>query len=439
MIVGVASLEAPGKMGLRAVLYYMSTTLIAVVLGIVLVMSIQPGDGDKDDITRGEEDDDDIHPLDAIMDLVRNAFPDNMIKVAFEVAKTRQVEITEIEFDEDTQTNITTTRKIPDEGTDEGLNILGLVVASIAFGLVLTKMGDKGKPLIDFFKCLNDATMMLVGIVILYSPIGVGFLICAKLVEMDDIGETLSQIGMYFLTVMCGLTIHMIIVIPTLYFIIVRKNPYKYMFGCMKALLTAFGTASSSATLPITFDCLESKLGIDRRISRFVLPIGATINMDGTALYEAVAAIFIAQMNDMDTGIEKVIVISLTATAVSIGAAGVPQAGLISMIVVLGAAGLPTEDVSLIIAIDWLLDRFRTMVNVWGDSVGAGIVAHLSKAELEEMDRKAEEKALAEKRASTSSFGAPVEYSHSQPHLNGKDNIAYITDEKEAGDTSMYM
>merc|ERR1712029_1244085 len=143
----------------------------------------------------------------------------------------------------------------------------------------------------------------------------------------------------------------------------------------------------ASATLPVTMNCLEEKNGVDPKISRFVLPIGATINMDGTALYEAVAALFIAQMYGVTASLTDILAISITATAASIGAAGIPQAGLVTMVMVLETVGLPSQAVSMILTIDWLLDRFRTAINVMGDSIGAGIVYHLSKAELAKMDQ----------------------------------------------------
>ena len=147
--------------------------------------------------------------------------------------------------------------------------------------------------------------------------------------------------------------------------------------------MTAWATASSSATLPVTINCLEEKNGVDARISRFVLPIGATINMDGTALYEAVSAIFIAQMTETPLSFGQVIAISITSTAASIGAAGIPNAGKVTMVMVLDIVGLPTKFVSMIMSVDWLLDRFRTAVNVLGDSIGAGIVSHLSSQDID--------------------------------------------------------
>ncbi|KAJ8347276.1 hypothetical protein SKAU_G00286770 [Synaphobranchus kaupii] len=194
------------------------------------------------------------------------------------------------------------------------------------------------------------------------------------------------QLGMYMVTVMVGLMIHGGIILPLIFFFVTRKNPFTFYTGIFQAWITALGTASSAGTLPVTFRCLEENLHIDKRVTRFVLPIGATINMDGTALYEAVAAIFIAQMNAIHLDGGQIITVSMTATLASVGAASIPSAGLVTMLLILTAVGLPTQDISLLIAVDWLLDRMRTSINVVGDSFGAGIVDFLSQAELAEID-----------------------------------------------------
>uniref|UniRef100_A0A8C5KER3 Amino acid transporter n=1 Tax=Jaculus jaculus TaxID=51337 RepID=A0A8C5KER3_JACJA len=210
-----------------------------------------------------------------------------------------------------------------------------------------------------------------------YFPFGIVFLIAGKILEMDDPKAVGKKLGFYAVTVVGGLVVHGLLMLPLLYFLITKKNPIVFIRGVLQALLIALATSSSSATLPITFKCLLENNHIDRRIARFVLPVGATINMDGTALYEAVAAIFIAQVNNYELDFGQIITISITATAASIGAAGIPQAGLVTMVIVLTSVGLPTDDINLIIAVDWALDRFRTMINVLGDALAAGIMAHI--------------------------------------------------------------
>ncbi|KAF5398364.1 Amino acid transporter [Paragonimus heterotremus] len=203
-----------------------------------------------------------------------------------------------------------------------------------------------------------------------------------KILGVENLAVTAQGLGMYMLTVILGLLIHLFFTLALLYFSVTRKNPYVFFKGMLQAFFTAIGTGSSSATLPVTFRCLEEKLHIDPRVTRFVLPIGATINMDGTALYEAVATIFIAQMNNYSLGIAQLLTISLTATLAAIGAASVPSAGLVTMVLVLTSVGLPVNDITLILAVDWMLDRLRTAVNVMGDSYGAAIVSHLCRKEL---------------------------------------------------------
>uniref|UniRef100_A0AAX7TAC1 Amino acid transporter n=1 Tax=Astatotilapia calliptera TaxID=8154 RepID=A0AAX7TAC1_ASTCA len=376
MITGVAALdsEVSGKIGLRAVVYYFSTTIIAVVLGIILVMTIKPG------VSQTAE------------HIDRAGTPPNVTTYK---TKRKELEPEKLPVNSSTVPPLTTTIMTVMEnitkdykivGTySDGINVLGLIVFCVAFGLVIGKMGEKGRILLDFFDALNEATMKLVQIIMCYMPVGILFLIAAKIIEVED-WEIFRKMGLYMVTVLSGLAIHATVCLPLIFFVIVRKNPYTFTLGMAQALVTALMISSSSATLPVTFRCAEENNCIDKRITRFVLPVGATINMDGTALYEAVAAIFIAQLNDYALDVGQIVTISITATVASIGAAGVPNAGLVTMVIVLTAVGLPASDVTLIVAVDWLLDRFRTMINVLGDAYGAGIVQKLSKRELERMD-----------------------------------------------------
>ncbi|XP_044088537.1 excitatory amino acid transporter 1 [Neovison vison] len=403
LVTGMAALDskASGKMGMRAVVYYMTTTIIAVVIGIVIVIIIHPGKGTKENMHR-EGKIVQVTAADAFLDLIRNMFPPNLVEACFKQFKTSYEKrsfkvpvqsnetlvgavINNVSEAMETLTRITE-ELVPVPGSVNGVNALGLVVFSMCFGFVIGNMKEQGQALKEFFDSLNEAIMRLVAVIMWYAPLGILFLIAGKIVEMEDMGVIGGQLAMYTVTVIVGLLIHAVIVLPLLYFLVTRKNPWVFIGGLLQALITALGTSSSSATLPITFKCLEENNGVDKRVTRFVLPVGATINMDGTALYEALAAIFIAQVNNFELNFGQIITISITATAASIGAAGIPQAGLVTMVIVLTSVGLPTDDITLIIAVDWFLDRLRTTTNVLGDSLGAGIVEHLSRHELKNRD-----------------------------------------------------
>ncbi|KAL7402676.1 hypothetical protein ABVT39_018303 [Epinephelus coioides] len=398
LITGLAGLDAKssGRLGTRAMVYYMSTTVIAAILGVILVLVIHPGNPKlKENLGEGEKNDD-VSSLDAFFDLIRNLFPENLVQACFQQIQTVTKKV-EVVIEE--EVNATAVEGLVANITKEpqfiikkslqfksGMNVLGLIGFFIAFGICMGKMGEKAKLMIEFFNILNEIVMKLVILIMWYSPFGIACLICGKIISIKDLEVVGRQLGMYMVTVIIGLIIHGAIFLPSIYFVIVRKNPFTFFLGIFQAWITALGTASSAGTLPVTFRCLEENLGIDKRVTRFVLPVGATINMDGTALYEAVAAIFIAQMNGIYLDPGQIVTVSLTATLASVGAASIPSAGLVTMLLILTAVGLPTQDISLLVAVDWLLDRFRTSVNVVGDSYGAGIVYHMSKAELEELD-----------------------------------------------------
>uniref|UniRef100_A0A8B9BLZ1 Amino acid transporter n=1 Tax=Anser brachyrhynchus TaxID=132585 RepID=A0A8B9BLZ1_9AVES len=337
---GLATMDsrACGKMGVITITYYLWTTFMAVTIGIILVVSIHPGAAaQKEDYSVGKVV---LSSADALLDLIRY------------VAGFRG---------------------------EPGAYRLGWFSTSQIFpqGLLLGKMGERGAPLVNVCQCLNEAVMKIVSMAVWYFPFGIVFLIAGKILEMEDPSVIGQKLGLYAITVVSGLVIHGLVLLPLLFMLITKKNPFAFIKGILQALLIALATSSSSATLPITLKCLLENNGIDRRVARFVLPVGATINMDGTALYEAVAAIFIAQVNEYDLDLGQIITISITATAASIGAAGIPQSGLVTMVIVLTSVGLPTADITLIVAVDWALDRFRTMTNVLGDALAAGIIQHI--------------------------------------------------------------
>jgi Na+/H+-dicarboxylate symporter len=209
------------------------------------------------------------------------------------------------------------------------------------------------------------------------APFGIFCLVTARFGAAQaegKLGEVIQQTGWYMMTVLSGLGIHALVTLPVIFWFFTRRNPYQFLWQMSRAVLTAFSTASSSATLPVTMECAENEGGVSERSTNFVLPLGATINMDGTALYEAAAAIFIAQVVGIDLSLMEQVTIALTATLAAVGAAGIPEAGLVTMLIVLNAVGLPVEYLALILSVDWLLDRFRTAVNTFGDACGAAII-----------------------------------------------------------------
>ncbi len=340
MVSGIAALgdvRRLGAIGGLTLLYYAVTTAIAVFIGLVVVNLIQPGagvtelSGSVPEIVAPRE------PM-GITDILLYMIKPNLVAAAAET------------------------------------QLLPIIIFSLVFGAALTTIGEKGEPLIRFFEGLNEVMMKLVIWLMYFAPIGIFALIAAHLGKAgggEGLIAQLAAVGSYVMTVLGGLAVHFIVLFAIL--TLIAHRGLAYLVGMMRALLTAFGTASSSATLPLTMECAREN-DVDARAVRFVLPLGATVNMDGTALYEAVAALFIAQAYGLDLSLTEQVIIFITATLAAIGAAGIPQAGLVTMIIVLQAVNLPMEGIGLILAVDWFLDRFRTAINVWGDSVGAAVI-----------------------------------------------------------------
>ena len=374
LVSGAASLDpkALGKMGGYAMLFFLVTTLIASIMGVIMAFIFNPGSvtgskpilpGWEDDIPQAKE------PLDSFLDLIRNIFPSNLVSAAFQSYATSYKLVTN---------GTVVIEKVPFGTEQNGMNILGLVMFSIVFGVTLRKIGEGGELLIKFFNAFNEAAMVLVFWIMWYAPFGIMFIVVEKIVEMEDVGTLFASMGKYIACCIAGMIIHGGLVLPGIYFLFTRRNPYTFLWGIFTALTTAFGTASSSATLPLTIKCVEES-GVSKRISRFILPIGATVNMDGAALFQCVAAVFIAQLNGISLGFIQVIVILVTATASSVGTAGVPAGGILTLAIILEAVGLPLDDISLILAVDWLIDRVCTVINVEGDAIGAAILQHLDR------------------------------------------------------------
>ncbi|MES0491209.1 MAG: dicarboxylate/amino acid:cation symporter [Leptospirales bacterium] len=341
MISGINSLgniRKVGTFGGKTILYYMVTTAIAVTIGLILVNIIEPGgssvapDLEVPDIVKAKE-------AFTFMDIIKGFSPVNLF---YSLVRG---------------------------------DLLAIIILSLVTGAVLSTI-EKAKPFLKIIDNLNEYVLKVVQLILWFTPIGVFGLIGAKVAQVgaENLMSELSKLFMYFWTVVGGLFIHGVIVLPVIFYIFTKRNPLVYAKNALPALLTAFSSASSTGTLPVTIECAEKNNNISPKSAGFVLPLGATVNMDGTALYEAVAAIFIAQVFNVELTFSDQIIIFLTATLAAIGAAGIPEAGLVTMVIVLNAVGLPLEGTAMLLSIDWFLDRFRTTVNVWGDSVGAAVL-----------------------------------------------------------------
>ncbi len=340
-VAGLGDVRKLGRMGGLSIGYYACTTLIAVSIGLLMANIWQPGVGV--DLGAGTAAPKPAIADIGITDLVLSLVHPNIIDAAAH------------------------------------MKLLPIIIFCILLAAALTTLGDKGRPVIAFFDGLNEAMMKIVGWIMIFAPIGVFALIASKLGAAGG-GEAffaqLAGLAKYALAVISGLLTHAV-VLCALLMLLARRSVAAYLTHMGTALMTAFSTASSSATLPLTLDGVKAA-GVDEKSRRFVLPLGATINMDGTALYEAVAVLFIAQAYGIDLSFGQQMLVLVTATMAAIGAAGIPEAGLVTMVIVLEAVGLPLEGIGLILAIDWFLDRCRTTINVFGDSVGAAIVGKMA-------------------------------------------------------------
>lgn len=330
-----------GRIGLKTFAYYTVSSLLAILTGLFFVNIFRPGVGASLGLDQ-QNPDIDMEPYssagDFITDFIQRIIPEN-----------------------------------PFAAISDG-EILPIIFFCILFGIFITRLGNIYQNLLSgFFEASFEVMMKLTQAIILLAPIGVFGLIARIIVTTGF--EPFLSLGLYFFTVLLGLSVHFFVTLPLIVFFIGRLNPWKHLKNMSTALLTAFSTSSSSATLPLTIQCAEEKAGVSNRISSFVLPLGATVNMDGTALYECVAAIFIAQAYGIELTYLQQFIIVITSLLASIGAAGIPMAGLVMITIILKAVGLPLEGVALILAVDRILDMCRTTTNVFSDSCGTLIIA----------------------------------------------------------------
>lgn len=331
-----------GRLGLKTLTYYVTTSIFAILAGLFFVNILQPGVGA--DLGFSQQ----VEGLDAARqsfgDTLLNIIPSNIF-VAFTEGK-----------------------------------MLSIIFFALLFGFFITRSGEKNRIILsNFFDSVFEVMMKLTMFIIKFTPLGVLGIVAGIVAEQA--GDTAAlldifgRLGIYMIAVLSALFVHAFITLPLITKYIGKADPLKHFKAMRIPLLTAFSTSSSSATLPLTMDAVENNSGVSNKITSFTLPLGATVNMDGTALYECVAAMFIAQAYGIDLGFGQQVIVVITALLASIGAAGIPMAGLVMITIILSAVGLPLEGVGLILAVDRILDMCRTTINVWSDSCGAVVIA----------------------------------------------------------------
>ena len=362
LITGVASLSDTKKLsriGGKTITIYIATTAVAVTIGLVSVNILQPGDTVPEDMKL-------------------------KLQETYEVAASGRLEAANDAKNRSYLQPIVD--MVPDNvfsSASNNRNMLQVVFVAIIVGIALIQIPkNKGKPVLDFFEGINELVIKLVDNIMLFAPIGVFALIADTITSvagnnLNNIIELLSALGYYMLAVIIGLILQMLITYTTVLKIFSKMDLKTFYKGIAPAQLLAFSTSSSGATLPVTMERCEDELEVSEEVSAFVLPLGATINMDGTALYQAVAAVFIAQTLGMDLTLGAQLTIVFTAVLASIGTAAVPGAGIIMLIIILEAVGVPSAGIALILGVDRILDMMRTVTNVTGDA-SVAVAVHSS-------------------------------------------------------------
>lgn len=340
LVSGVASMGSAGnlgRLGWKTILYYVSTSTLAILTGLVLVNLFKPGSGADLGLAQSVENLLTNKPLSrTLMEVI----PENIFKAFV------------------------------------SNDMLAIIFFAILFGYFSMKVIPRHSDTIqEFFNAVFAVMMQMTMFIIRFTPLGVLGIVAGVVASQDNLPGLVAGMGKYMGVVAGGLAIHAFISLPLVLRFVGRIRPFKHMRAVATPLITAFSTSSSSATLPLTMQAVEQESGVSNKITSFTLPLGATINMDGTALYECVAAMFIAQAYGIELSAVQQLIVVITALLASIGAAGIPMAGLVMISVILTAVGLPLEGVGLILAVDRILDMFRTAVNVWSDTCGAAIIA----------------------------------------------------------------
>lgn len=328
-------------------------------------------------------------PIDVILDVLRNLVPDSLVGATLQQSRTRLFTPKELTIDEDGNTSPSPdTWQMGHEMVNQP-NIIGLLAMSVLTGVVLSHMGEGSVPLLDLCSCISECSLRIGMKAIHIAPICIMFLLIGQISRARDLGLIAGELVMYVVTVIIALFIHGFVLLPTIYYLITKKSPLAFFQGLAQALVASFATSSSSATMALMLNCM-SELKLNLVIVRAFGPLGSVFNMNGTSIFEAIAVIFIAQTLGVRLPATSLLLIGLCSAIASLSTSGIPSSGMMTMVIVLNAINLPVLELSLIYIVDFIIDRFRTVVNVWSGAIVCGLIDHVCPEELFEEEMKPE-------------------------------------------------
>uniref|UniRef100_A0A6G1SCM2 Amino acid transporter n=1 Tax=Aceria tosichella TaxID=561515 RepID=A0A6G1SCM2_9ACAR len=328
-------------------------------------------------------------PIDVVLDALRNIVPDSLIGAALQQSRTRLFTPKELRIERNGSTDPPPNRWLMGHELINQPNVIGLLVMSVMTGVVLSHMGEASKPMLDLCSCISELSLRIGMKAIHTAPFCIMFLLIGQIARARDLSLMAGELLMYVLTVIIALSLHGAIILPLVYYLVTKKSPLVFFKGLLQALVASFATSSSSATMALVLNCL-SELDLNLIIVRAFGPLGSVFNMNGTSIFESVAVIFISQILGVKLPLTSLLLIGFCSAIASLSTSGIPSSGMMTMVIVLNAINLPVLELSLIYIVDFIIDRFRTVINVWSGAIVCGLIDHICPEELFEEEMKPE-------------------------------------------------
>ncbi|XP_033760828.1 excitatory amino acid transporter-like isoform X2 [Pecten maximus] len=414
VITATASLDAKsnGRISLVAFVFITVTNILACVIAIVFGLLLKPGVGVSSD-TMEPKSTTIIETSDVFADLLRNIMPDNIVDMTFQQTLTENKVTYETVLRNTTNGTVDeTVRNLTKTvGKTSGTNLLGIIMTCMLIGIALSKAGEKGKPVLDFFESLADIFLVILRWLLWFTPVGILSLIAASIASITELEEVFRALGVFVAVVTAGIVLHQLIIMPLIFFALTRRNPYRFALQIGKAWMIGLASTSTAVAIPEMLAACEDDQKVDRRVSRFVIPFCVTLNADGSALYITAAAMFVANMAGVNVSFGDVLLIGILTAICSMAIPSVPSSSIVTLVMILTSMNIPADSISLLFAVEWFLDRIRTTSNVVSHTHCVVVTYHFCKKTLEMFDISTEKKNSQEKQTT-------VDLVNNEHHLN---------------------